>query len=90
MRAAFLTSMLLVASTIRAQPTAQPTAQLPARDYLVLVASESVDRVALVRFGPAGARVEREKYVGWSKMEVAGPHGVAITPNATEYFVTIA
>jgi len=86
MRAAFLTSMLLVASTVRAQPTAQ----LPARDYLVLVASESVDRVALVRFGPAGARVEREKYVGWSKMEVAGPHGVAITPTATEYFVTIA
>lgn len=65
-------------------------AQAPARDYLVLVASESVDRVALVRFGPAGARVEREKYVGWSKMEVAGPHGVAISPDAKEYFVTIA
>ena len=65
-------------------------AQAPARDYLVLVASESVDRVALVRFGPAGARVEREKYVGWSKMEVAGPHGVAISPDAKQYFVTIA
>ncbi len=65
-------------------------AQAPARDYLVLVASESVDRVALVRFGPAGARVEREKYVGWSRMEVAGPHGVAVSPDAKEYFVTIA
>lgn len=65
-------------------------AQAPERDYLVLVASESVDRVALVRFGPAGARVEREKYVGWSKMEVAGPHGVAISPDAKQYFVTIA
>ena len=82
MRVAVLMSMLCAGSTLRSQP--------PARDYLVLVASESVDRVALVRFGPAGARVEREKYVGWSKMEVAGPHGVAITPNATEYFVTIA
>ena len=86
MRAAVLTTMLCAASTARAQPTALP----PVRDYLVLVASESVDRVALVRFGPTGARVEREKYVGWSKMEVAGPHGVAITPNAKEYFVTIA
>lgn len=68
----------------------QLRAQLPARDYLILVASESVDRVALVRFGAAGARVEREKYVGWSKMEVAGPHGVAISPSAQDYFVTIA
>ena len=77
-RAALLCAPLLV----RARP--------PTRDYLVLVASESVDRVALVRFGPAGARVEREKYVGWSKMEVAGPHGVAVSPDAKEYFVTIA
>jgi DNA-binding beta-propeller fold protein YncE len=82
MRAAVVLSMLCASATLRAQP--------PARDYLVLVASESVDRVALVRFGPTGARVEREKYVGWSKMEVAGPHGVAITPSAREYFVTIA
>lgn len=86
MRAAVLATALCASATLRAQSTMQP----PARDYLVLVASESVDRVALVRFGPAGARVEREKYVGWSKMEVAGPHGVAITPNAKEYFVTIA
>ena len=86
LRAAWLTTMLCAPLTMRAQGPAQP----PTRDYLVLVASESVDRVALVRFGPAGARVEREKYVGWSKMEVAGPHGVAISPDAKEYFVTIA
>lgn len=82
LHAALLTSLLCASSTLRAQP--------PARDYFVLVASESVDRVALVRFGPGGARVEREKYVGWSQMEVAGPHGVAIAPDATQYFVTIA
>lgn len=81
MRATVLGSLLCAASVVHAQPT---------QDYLVLVASESVDRVALVRFGPGGARVEREKYVGWSKMEVAGPHGVAVTPDATQYFVTIA
>ena len=86
MRVAVVMSMLCAPLALRAQAPAQATA----RDYLVLVASESVDRVALVRFGPAGARVEREKYVGWSKMEVAGPHGVAITPSAREYFVTIA
>jgi DNA-binding beta-propeller fold protein YncE len=86
MRAAVLTAVWCAPLALRAQTAAQP----PARDYLVLVASESVDRVALVRFGPAGARVEREKYVGWSKMEVAGPHGVAVAPDAKSYFVTIA
>lgn len=86
MRAAVLTAVWCAPLALRAQTAAQP----PLRDYLVLVASESVDRVALVRFGPAGARVEREKYVGWSKMEVAGPHGVAVAPDAKSYFVTIA
>jgi len=62
----------------------------PTRDYLVLVASESVDKVALIRFGPGGARIERERYVGWSTMEVAGPHGVSVAPSRKEYFVTIA
>ncbi|WP_411279154.1 YncE family protein [Gemmatimonas sp.] len=75
---------------MRAAALHSQTSRPPARDYLVLVASESVDRVALIRFGPKGARIEREKYVGWSKMEVAGPHGVAISPDAKEYFVTIA
>lgn len=68
----------------------QAQAAGPARDYLVLVASESVDKVALIRFGPGGAKVERERYVGWSTMEVAGPHGVAMAPSGTHYFVTTA
>jgi DNA-binding beta-propeller fold protein YncE len=62
----------------------------PTRDYLVMVASESVDRVALVRFGPNGTTIEREKYVGWSPTEVAGPHGVAVSPDGASYFVTTA
>jgi DNA-binding beta-propeller fold protein YncE len=74
---------LLIAAPAHAQPG-------PSRDYLVLVASESVDRVALIRFGSKGARVEREKYVGWSPTEVAGPHGVALSPDGKHYFVSIA
>jgi hypothetical protein len=38
---------------------AAPSAPVPTRDYLVFVASESADRVALVRFGPAGIKIER-------------------------------
>ena len=68
--------------------SAQPTP--PTRDYLVLVASESVDRVALIRFGPGGAKVEKERYVGWAPTEVAGPHGLAVSPDKKHYFVSTA
>ncbi len=62
----------------------------PTRDYLVLVASESTDQVAIVRFGPGGIRVERTKYVGWLRNEIAGPHGVSLSPDGRHYFVTTA
>ena len=74
-----------------ATPVAPVTPSIsPARDYLVLVASESVDRVALVRFGRNGATVERERYVGWAPTEVAGPHGLAVSPDRKHYFVSTA
>ena len=69
---------------------AVPPARAPARDYLIFVASESADRVALIRFGPSGIRVERQRYVGVSRAEILGPHGVAVSPNAEHYFVSIA
>jgi hypothetical protein len=64
--------------------------QAPTRDYYVFVASESVDRVALLRFGPDGFRIEREKYVGLVPTEVAGPHGVAVSPDGKHWFTSTA
>jgi DNA-binding beta-propeller fold protein YncE len=43
-----------------------------------------------VRFGPNGAKVEKERYVGWSPTEVAGPHGLAVSPDKKHYFVSTA
>jgi DNA-binding beta-propeller fold protein YncE len=83
MRRWFLATALLTTSG-----ATSPTP--PTRDYLVFVASESADRVALVRFGPKGIAVERQRYVGSSRLENAGPHGLAVSPDGKHYFVSIA
>jgi DNA-binding beta-propeller fold protein YncE len=62
----------------------------PERDYLVFVASEATDEIALIRFGPAGARVERTRQVGFNPSEPDGPHGLAISPDGRSYYVSTA
>jgi DNA-binding beta-propeller fold protein YncE len=62
----------------------------PDRNYFVFVASEGNDRVALVRFGPGGAAVVRERKVGTNPTELAGPHGLAVSPDGKWYYVSTA
>ena len=62
----------------------------PTQDYLALVASESVDEIAVIRFGPRGIGVERKIRTGIMPADVDGPHGVAVSPDGTYYYVTTA
>lgn len=62
----------------------------PADDYLVYVLSESADRIALVRFGPAGARVDHDFETGSMPTDLDGPHGIAISPDKQFYYVSLA
>ena len=62
----------------------------PLATYFVFVASEGNDRIALVSFGPNGARVERERRIGLNPTELLGPHGVALSPDGKYYYVTTA
>lgn len=66
------------------------TVQPPTQDYLALVASESVDQIALVRFGPNGIRIERTNTTGIMPADVDGPHGVAVSPDGKYYYVSTA
>jgi DNA-binding beta-propeller fold protein YncE len=67
-----------------------PTGGPPTQDYLVYVVAESADQLALVRFGPKGAAIERQAKVGMMPTEINGPHGVDASPDGRFYYVSIA
>lgn len=77
--------LVLVSTATAAQAQVKPD-----RDYLVYVVSESADKIALVRFGPDGARVERQIDIGNMPVDIDGPHGIAISPDRRFYYVSIA
>ncbi|MGH7700651.1 MAG: YncE family protein [Gemmatimonadales bacterium] len=82
MRPIFMIVTLLLSTALGAH--AQQT------DYLVFVAAEAADRISLVRFGPAGARVDREFPVGLMPTDPDGPHGLAVSPDGRHLFVSTA
>ncbi len=61
----------------------------PTQDYLVYVLSESADKISLIRFGPNGAKVEREFTTGVMEPDIDGPHGVAVSPDKQNYYVSL-
>lgn len=61
----------------------------PDKDYLVYVLSEAADTISLIRFGPAGARVERETPTGDMPTDIDGPHGIAVSRDKQFYFVSL-
>ena len=71
------------ASSIQAQTK-------PDKDYLVYVLSEGADKIAVVRFGPEGARVDRQIDTGDMPVDIDGPHGIVVSPDRQFYYVTLA
>ena len=70
--------------------TSQVSAQTaPTQDYLVYVLSEAMDKIALVRFGPKGARVDHDVQTGSMPIDIDGPHGIAISPDKKFYYVSL-
>ena len=84
-RVALLAFLALGAATQQARAQAPPE-----QDYLVYVLSESADRIALVRFGPKGARVDHDLETGSMPTDIDGPHGIAISPDKQFYYVSLA
>jgi DNA-binding beta-propeller fold protein YncE len=66
------------------------TSRPPEADYWIYVAAESEDEVALIRFGPQGASVEQTIPVGSFPTDIDGPHGIAMHPDGSRWYVSIA
>jgi len=70
------------------------SAQKPERDYTVLVASEAVDLITRITFGPGAgptmAKVVETTKVGLNPMDPDGPHGLGLAPNGQFYYVSTA
>jgi DNA-binding beta-propeller fold protein YncE len=62
----------------------------PDKEYLVYVLSESADKIALVRFGPGGARIDHQVDTGDMPVDIDGPHGIVISPDRQFYYVSLA
>ena len=100
-RAAYVTLALASACAAQSRPRPPVTAiqqgspaphavDPPTRDYYALVASESVDEIAVLRYGPGGIGIERKSRTGIMPADVDGPHGVAVSPDGKFYYVTTA
>jgi DNA-binding beta-propeller fold protein YncE len=86
----FCSLSALIVCALFAVPSSAFAQKTPEQDYLVYVLSESADKIALIRFGPRGARVEREIPTGVMEPDIDGPHGIAISPDKEHYFVSLA
>jgi DNA-binding beta-propeller fold protein YncE len=80
----------LVLTLITICPASTTSQAKPDKEYLVYVLSEAADKIALVRFGPGGARIDHEIDTGDMPIDIDGPHGIAISPDRQFYYVSIA
>ncbi|HJZ69943.1 MAG TPA: YncE family protein [Blastocatellia bacterium] len=70
-------------------PATNSGGQTPKQDYLVYVVCESADKIALIRFGQHGARVDKLIDTGSMPSDIDGPHGIVVSPDKQFYYVSL-
>jgi DNA-binding beta-propeller fold protein YncE len=90
MKIARYTSILSILFLTAFSPSVARSQTKPDKDYLVYVLSEDADKIALVRFGPAGIKIDHQIDTGDMPIDIDGPHGIVLSPDRQFYYVTIA
>ena len=73
---------------VRQGPPPRTAAPAPTATYWVYVGAESADRIHRIRFGPAGATIEKTILIGELAAEMEGPHGLQISPDGKYLYMT--
>lgn len=79
-------ALLLPVAAAAQQAAAPPTP--PTADYWVYAGAESADLIHRIRFGPAGAVVEKTIPIGEIPTEMEGPHGLVISADGRYLHMT--
>ena len=79
---AMLGAVMLAGWLARASETEAPV-------YWVKLVCESSDRIATVRFGPNGAKLEKTTETRILQSDISGPHGIAFSPDRKNFYVSI-
>src|SRR5215213_5766457 len=87
---AMKTSILLALLLVAFSPFIARAQTKPDKDYLVYVLLEGADKIALIRFGPAGIKIDHQIDTGDMPIDIDGPHGIVLSPDRQFYYVTIA
>lgn len=61
----------------------------PGKTYWVKLVCEASDRIATVRFGPDGAKLEKTTETRVLESDISGPHGIAFSPDRKNFYVSI-
>jgi len=82
------TASLAIASTVISL-AAQSPADLPSHNYWIKLVCEASDRIATVRFGPDGAKLEKTTETRVLQSDISGPHGIVFSPDRKTFYVSI-
>ena len=72
----------------RAQAAGAPKVEPPTSTYWAYVGAESADLIHRIRYGPAGAALEKTIPVGEFAAEMEGPHGLVISRDGKYLYMT--
>src|SRR5258707_11496682 len=80
---------ILLAIAATAVSLAAQTADSPLHNYWVKLVCEAADRIATVRFGTDGAKLEKTTETRVLQSDISGPHGIAFSPDRKNFYVSI-